>query len=58
MNKREAIANLILAMNLDIRLQVHTYSEVDTDIWEHIDKTCPLCCAMYILELSTVEDLQ
>lgn len=50
--KEFIIQMLPVVMSLDIRLQVHSYKEVD-GIWTHVDKSCPLCCSNYILELST-----
>lgn len=57
MTEQEAIINLIILMNSDRRVQVHTYSEVD-GVWEHLNKKCPMCCAIYVLELSTDRGLQ
>ena len=52
MTKEEAIINLIMVMNFDKRLQVHTLSEVETNVWEHTN-SCPRCCGLYVLGIET-----
>ncbi len=67
MTKEQALVNLIMVMNFDKRLRVHTLNEVDTNILRHTN-SCARCCGLYVLgiesdwidpiELSTVTDLQ
>ena len=51
MNQKDFIIQMLpLVMRYDKRLWFHTLKEVETDIWEHVDKYCPLCAAEYIIE--------
>lgn len=57
LTKEMVVKFLPLIMRFDKRLQCHTFRKVDGK-WKHVDKTCPLCWANEMLELSTDKDLQ
>ena len=52
MNRQEAVINLIMVMNFDKRVQVHTLKEVDPDIWKHTN-SCPRCCGLFVLGIES-----
>lgn len=48
MNEQQAIINLIMVMNFDRRVQVHTLAEVESNVFRH-NNSCPRCCGLYVL---------
>jgi hypothetical protein len=52
MTEQEAITNLIVVMNFDKRLQVHTLKEVEPNVFKHTNN-CPRCCGLYVLGIES-----
>ena len=50
MTEEYAVTQLLpIVMQLDIRLQYHSFSEVEPGIFDHVEAKCPLCQAEWLL---------
>lgn len=56
MTQQEALKLLPLVLQMDIRLQVHSFEDVN-GVYKHTKK-CPRCCAFHLLSFPLDKEIQ